>query len=72
MDYDTNPYEATGFVFDDPEPQSLLLTLQRALLLYAQRPDEMIRVQLHAMKQDFCWDKAASLYVALYEEVIGY
>jgi starch synthase len=65
--YDTDPDTATGFVFDDPEPIALLLTLLRSLLLYVQQPNEIKRVQLHAMKQDFCWRKAAEQYISLYQ-----
>ncbi len=69
-DYDENPEQATGFVFMQPEPQDLLLTLQRSLLLYAQQPDEFRRVQLQAMGQNFCWNKAANEYVALYQQAL--
>ncbi|MCG9596973.1 glycogen synthase GlgA [Vibrio sp. Isolate25] len=65
-DYDVDPDTATGFVFDLPEPKELLLTLQRSLLLFVQNPNELQRVQLHAMQQDFCWSKAADEYLNLY------
>lgn len=69
-DYDEHPDVATGFVFMEPEPMDLLLTLQRSLLLYAQQPEEFRRVQLHAMQQNFCWNKAATEYVSLYRQAI--
>ncbi len=69
-DYDTNPELATGFVFDEPEPTALLLTLLRSLLLYVQQPNEIKRVQLHAMQQDFCWSKAAEEYISLYQSAV--
>ncbi|MCV6022171.1 starch synthase, partial [Escherichia coli] len=56
-DYDVDPCDATGFVFYEPTPQALLLTMLRALLLYAQNLTEVQRVQLHAMQKDFCWRK---------------
>ncbi|MER2497177.1 glycogen synthase GlgA [Vibrio neptunius] len=65
-DYDADPETASGFVFHLPEPKELLLTLQRSLLLFAQQPNELKRVQLHAMQQDFCWDKSADEYLSLY------
>ncbi|RTZ15751.1 glycogen synthase GlgA [Vibrio aquaticus] len=65
-DYDEDPDNATGFVFDAPEPAALLNVLQRSLLLYAQQPNEIKRVQLYAMGQNFCWNKAADEYLALY------
>ncbi|MDN3609589.1 glycogen synthase GlgA [Vibrio ostreicida] len=65
-DYDTNPAQATGFIFEQPTPESLLLVLQRSLLLYLQQPDEIKRVQLYAMRQDFCWKRSATEYLKIY------
>ncbi|MEF1173999.1 glycogen synthase GlgA [Vibrio sinaloensis] len=70
-DYDENPAIATGFVFDEPEPIALLLVLQRSLLLYAQQPNEVKRVQLYAMEQNFCWSKAADEYLKLYHSALN-
>lgn len=70
-DYDADPSCATGFVFDQPEPQQLLNVLQRSLLLYAQEPNEVKRVQLYAMEQDFCWSKAADEYINLYHSALN-
>lgn len=65
-DYDVDKERATGFVFYEPTAQALLITMQRALLLYAQNLSELRRVQLYAMEQDFCWTKAAQQYIELY------
>ncbi len=70
-DYDADLEEATGFVFYEPTPQALLLTMLRALLLYAQSPNEVRRVQLHAMQKDFCWRKAAEEYLQLYRAALN-
>ncbi|WP_038176916.1 glycogen synthase GlgA [Vibrio pacinii] len=70
-DYDTDPLQATGFMFDEPYPLALLAKLQRTLLLYLQQPNEFKRVQLHAMEQDFCWKKSASQYIKLYQSALG-
>lgn len=70
-DYDVDIEEATGFVFYEPIPQALLLTMLRALLLYAQSPNEVKRVQLHAMQRDFCWHKAAEEYLQLYRSALN-
>ncbi|WP_098416008.1 glycogen synthase GlgA [Vibrio sp. ES.051] len=70
-DYDVDPSHATGFVFYEPTPQALLLIMLRALLLYAQNPPEVKRVQLHAMQQDFCWRKAAEAYLHLYRSALN-
>lgn len=69
-DYDEGPNTATGFVFQQPEPSELLNVLQRSLLLYAQQPNEVKRVQLYAMEQNFCWSKAAEEYINLYRSAL--
>ncbi|KXG05740.1 glycogen synthase [Vibrio parahaemolyticus] len=70
-DYDVDPCDATGFVFYEPTSQALLLTMLRALLLYAQNLTEVQRVQLHAMQKDFCWRKAAESYLQLYRSALN-
>lgn len=70
-DYDVDPSSATGFVFNDPTPQALLLVMLRALLLYSQNMTEVRRVQLYAMQKDFCWHKAAQEYLALYRDALN-
>ncbi len=37
IDYDHTPQVATGFIYDAPTPEALLIKLQRSLLLYCQR-----------------------------------
>ncbi|UTT85076.1 glycogen synthase GlgA [Vibrio pelagius] len=64
--YDDNPEQATGFAFKEPTPQALLSVLHRSLLLYAQKPAEVRRVQLYAMQQNFCWEDAARSYLDMY------
>ncbi|WP_117233239.1 glycogen synthase GlgA [Vibrio maerlii] len=66
-DYDTDPESATGFVYESPDPEALLTVMQRSLLLYCQNRKEVKRVQLHAMKQTFCWDDAADKYHEMYQ-----
>ena len=66
IDYDSDNENATGFSFINPEPTELLLVLMRSLLLYAQDLNEVKRIQLHAMKQNFSWSDAAEKYVEMY------
>lgn len=66
IDYDSDKENATGFSFKKPEPTELLLVLMRSLLLYSQDLNEIKRVQLHAMQQNFSWDDAALKYVDMY------
>ncbi|RJX73762.1 glycogen synthase GlgA [Vibrio sinensis] len=66
VDYDTNSDLATGFIFHEPEPYALLLVMQRSLLLYLQYPEEIERLKLFAMQQNFSWSTAAQEYLSLY------
>lgn len=72
---DANPQtladrSATGFVFDEPDPEALQGAIGRALSLYRER---LIwrRLQLQAMAQDFSWHVSAKRYAALYSAASG-
>ncbi|MFA0086313.1 glycogen synthase GlgA [Vibrio sp. 10N.261.51.F12] len=67
IDFDDNPSEATGFGFEEPCHDALLIVLQRALLFYLQQPDEMHNIQLRAMRRDFSWLESAKEYNKMYE-----
>ena len=69
IDYASDPDLATGFVFHEPTPSDLLITLQHSLLLYEQQREEFRRVQLNAMKQNFSWSIAADQYLSLYKSM---
>nr|WP_274612789.1 glycogen synthase GlgA [Vibrio furnissii] len=70
LDYDKYPNEATGFGFQEPSPEALLITMQRALLFYLQHPDEMVKVQQRAMQKDFSWKESALDYIKMYRLAI--
>jgi starch synthase len=59
---------ATGFAFDDVNPQALMLTIGRAIALFRE-PKMWRRMMRRAMTQDFSWESAARQYVALYREL---
>ncbi len=60
---------ATGFVFYEPTPESLLKALQRAITLYKQ-PELWKQIMETGMKQDFSWKKSAQQYSVLYQRAI--
>ncbi len=62
---------ATGFVFDEPEPDKLLITMLRSLLLYEQNPQWILEVQQRAMNKDFSWHNAAQHYLELYHSALA-
>ncbi len=60
---------ATGFVFNEPEPDQLLHAIDRALNLYAQQRVWKDLVQT-GMQQDFSWEQSAKVYVDLYQQIL--
>jgi len=64
------PLPATGFVFHEYSPSSLLEALVRALVLYRDRP-AWRTLQLAGMQEDFSWDRSAQEYVRIYERAIA-
>jgi len=62
-------HKATGFVFDDAEPQQLLRAIDRALNLYAQQRVWKDLVQT-GMQQDFSWTQSAAAYLELYQQIL--
>ncbi len=59
-------HTATGFVFDDATPGTLLETVKRALLIYSQ-PKLWRQVQVNGMKKDYSWSESAKQYQKVYD-----
>ncbi|MGL6026744.1 MAG: starch synthase, partial [Vibrio sp.] len=59
--------QATGFSYQEPTAEALLITMQRALLFYLQQPAEMSKVQQRAMLQNFSWQVSAQDYIKMYQ-----
>jgi starch synthase len=68
VDADEQPAAGTGLTCD-PTSASLLDALNRALLLYVDRP-RYAAVQQRAMARDFSWKTAAAGYEVLYRETL--
>lgn len=66
-DYNADPLNGNGFVFEDYEPEKLLYAVKRALLTYK---DSKIwhRIMNRGMKADFSWDNSARRYVEIYRK----
>lgn len=58
---------ATGFVFDDADPDTLMEAIKRALVLYSQ-PKLWKLVQVNGMHKEYSWAESAGHYLALYEQ----
>lgn len=61
--------QATGFLFDAPDPRALRAAIERALALYAE-PSAWRALQLRGMQQDHCWEHSARDYLAMYKELL--
>jgi starch synthase len=59
---------ATGIIFNDATPGSLLEAVKRALLLYS-HTDSWKAMQINGMKTDFSWRHSAQLYLTLYQNL---
>ncbi|HIP53553.1 MAG TPA: glycogen synthase GlgA [Chromatiales bacterium] len=62
---------ATGFVFEDPNATSLWGAVDRAALLYREKPEEWKKVMRNGMQQDFSWTRSAEHYLDLYRRAIA-
>jgi len=61
---------ATGFIFDSADSDELLFTLQRAMLVYRDKPTWR-QIQHTGMKQDVSWARSAKQYIGLYKHVMA-
>ncbi|MGZ8161790.1 MAG: glycogen synthase GlgA [Methylobacter sp.] len=60
---------ATGIVFNEATPGSLLEAIKRAMILY-NSPPTWRKLQINAMKKDFSWKYSAEQYLALYQSIL--
>ncbi|MGT2742018.1 glycogen synthase GlgA [Streptococcus plurextorum] len=68
------PYNAfdqtgTGFTFGEFSGYWMTKTLELALEVYHNRPDDWKMLQQNAMTRDFSWDTASQAYMELYQEL---
>jgi len=59
---------ATGFVFDEASPGTLMEAIKRALILYS-IPKTWKQLQANGMQKDYSWTKSAQQYVDLYNQL---
>lgn len=70
LDYDQDPDHGNGFVFNDTNPNQLLNLMRRALLLYIEHPEEMLRLKTQAMRSHFYWSDSAKHYERVYNNAL--
>lgn len=59
---------STGFIFNEPTPESFLPAVQKAVDLYDDTPAWQALVS-RAMNSNFTWDASADQYMAMYREL---
>ncbi|WP_159561147.1 glycogen synthase GlgA [Streptococcus halichoeri] len=68
--YNQFDHSGTGFSFERFDGYWLTKTLQMALDVYTNKPDDWAILQEHAMKRDFSWDTASQAYLELYHTIL--
>ncbi|GAB4253889.1 MAG: glycogen synthase GlgA [Methylomicrobium sp.] len=61
-------HTATGFMFNEATPGSLMETIKRALILYRSQ-ETWQALQTQAMQKDYSWSNSAKQYLTLYEHL---
>lgn len=69
-DFSTGIANATGFLFDHPDTDSLKQALWRAYFLFTQDRDAYRQMQINGMERDFSWDLSAEKYLDIYRWAI--
>jgi len=62
---------ATGFSFVHYTPGAFLATIQRALDLYRDQPEQWLALQRNGMRQDWSWNRSAAEYEKIYALLAG-
>jgi starch synthase len=68
--FDEKTGEGTGFVFEDLTPKAIANSVGWAVWAWYNRPDDIARMRVRAMRQRFSWDASAARYVELYQAAI--
>ena len=65
--------QETGFAYQEHSSAALMGAMQKALQIFLNRPDEISRMQVKAVKtihKKYTWEKTVKHYLALYEKAI--
>ena len=69
--YNDQTGEGTGFSFYDFNVNTMLQTIDRALTVYYDFPDQWQQLIHQAMQKDHSWNKSAQAYVDQYQALLG-
>jgi starch synthase len=68
--FDEKTGNGTGFMFDLLNPSSIYNTVGWAVWAWYNRREDLNKMQIRGMKQDFSWELSAKKYVELYEAAL--
>ena len=61
----------TGFMFDELNPSSIYNTVGWAVWAWYNRRNDIEKMRLRGMSQNFSWERSAQLYIKMYEQMTG-
>ncbi len=67
--FETDDIQANGFIFDEAKPDQLAKAIRRGINAYTNR-SRWQDIQRHGMMRDFSWEKSASEYKQLYQQLM--
>ncbi|OPY58977.1 MAG: Glycogen synthase [Pelotomaculum sp. PtaU1.Bin035] len=70
-DYNPVTGSGNGFGFSDYSGASFLKTINRALQLYREQPEEWRKLVINAMELDFSWARSGVEYINLFQEAMS-
>lgn len=70
IDYDTDLEHGNGFSFHHFSSTEMINTIERALKLYYEKPEEWGKLIVRALETDFSWNRSAKKYEDLYMHAI--
>jgi starch synthase len=69
--YSNRVKKPTGFVFEKYDSQELTKTLKKAIDLFNNKKDELLKIAQHVMQLDYSWKNQAKEYIKLYKKIYG-
>ena len=66
---ETNPENQNGYLFDDPNPEKMVIPMLKALSDYKNKAKWQL-IQQNGMETDFSWEKSALEYTKIYSELL--
>ncbi len=72
VDQSGKPFDQTnGYVFENPDPREMELTLDRAFNCWFYEPDKWRKLMTNGMKIDFSWNEPSNKYLGVYKKLFS-